>query len=385
MHLPSLAIFVDWFQPGFKAGGPIRSVTNLALQLQGSCEVYIFTSDRDAGDQQPYPGITTNQWTDWQPGIRVWYASPDRHRAVEAEVRSLMPDAVYLNSMFSLPFTILPLRWHVRKALAPRVVLAPRGMLHAGAIQYGMRKKRLFIRAMRLLGAHKRVVWQATDQQEALDIRRHMGRASEVRLVGNVPTSDLDATQPAFPPKTPGSAKLLYVSRIQPKKNLETLLQCLEKVTGTVHLDLVGPVEDEAYWLACQQHIARLPGNISVDYLGSKPHHEILDLMRHHHLFTLTTHGENFGHAIFDALLSGLPVLLSDQTPWNHVTGAQAGWTFPLSESGSFTKAIQEVVGWDHQQFSVRSRHARQLAIDYLNQSQFKSDYLRLFFSTQPA
>ena len=32
----------------------------------------------------------------------------------------------------------------------------------------------------------------------------------------------------------------------------------------------------------------------------------------------MPTRGENFGHAIFESLQVGTPVLLSDQTPWRH-------------------------------------------------------------------
>ncbi len=380
MPKPTLAIFVDWFSPGYKAGGPIRSVENLAHLLKDSSDIFIFTSDRDAGDDSPYPDLPTDTWTAFQPGIQVWYASPRKHRIMEQELRKLQPDAVYLNSMFSLPFTMFPLRWHGRKSLAPRVVLAPRGMLHAGAIQYGMRKKRLFIRLIRLLGTHKKVVWQATDNQEAADIRQHLGSRSEVQQVGNIPTSDLESTLPGFPSKHPGVAKLLYISRIQPKKNLETLLKSLESVQGTVQLDLVGPVEDEGYWQQCQQHISQLPSNVAVSYLGAMPHYQILDFMKRYHLFALTTHGENFGHAIFDALLCGLPVLLSDQTPWNQVESQQAGWAIPLSHIPKYVRALNEVVAWDQQTFSQYSEQARKFAVHYLQNSHFKRDYFRLLF-----
>ena len=43
------------------------------------------------------------------------------------------------------------------------------------------------------------------------------------------------------------------------------------------------------------------------------------------HLFALLTLGENFGHAIGEALRAGCPVLISDQTPWTDVVATGAG------------------------------------------------------------
>ncbi|MEL6194486.1 MAG: hypothetical protein AAFR66_20670 [Bacteroidota bacterium] len=52
-----LLIFSDWFVPGYKAGGPIRSITNFCLSMAKYLDIYVFTSDRDLGDDQAYKGI----------------------------------------------------------------------------------------------------------------------------------------------------------------------------------------------------------------------------------------------------------------------------------------------------------------------------------------
>ena len=57
-------------------------------------------------------------------------------------------------------------------------------------------------------------------------------------------------------------------------------------------------------------------------------------------LFLLPTRGENFCHAVFDALEAGLPVLISDQTPWQDLAGA--GYALPLAEPAAFATAIEQ-------------------------------------------
>jgi glycosyltransferase involved in cell wall biosynthesis len=76
----------------------------------------------------------------------------------------------------------------------------------------------------------------------------------------------------------------------------------------------------------------------------------------------LPTRGENFGHAILDALAAGVPVLISDKTPFENLEHHGAGWSFPLSEHGPFVERIEAVaaMGGD-ERFRLRTG-ARRLA-----------------------
>ena len=66
---------------------------------------------------------------------------------------------------------------------------------------------------------------------------------------------------------------------------------------------------------------------------------EVLSALSGHDLFFLPTLGENYGHVIHEALLSGSQVLLSDQTPWRGLTEAGLGWDLPLEGKGAFAAA----------------------------------------------
>ena len=140
-------VFVDWFIPGYKAGGQLRSCVNLANAMQGLLDIYVVTSDRDMGDSQSYPGIALNKWQELPGGFKVIYLDAGNQTAKKyAELISeLKPDCIYLNSMFSFRFTITPLIACRRYHIATKVVLAPRGMLHEGALQYKSLKKKIFL------------------------------------------------------------------------------------------------------------------------------------------------------------------------------------------------------------------------------------------------
>ena len=46
--------FVDYYLPGYKAGGPIRTIANMVSQLGGEFEFLIVTRERDFLDTVPY-------------------------------------------------------------------------------------------------------------------------------------------------------------------------------------------------------------------------------------------------------------------------------------------------------------------------------------------
>ena len=57
-----LLIIAQWYTPGFKAGGPIRSIQNLVDLLKDEFDIYVFTSDHDHGDIIAYENVELNNW-----------------------------------------------------------------------------------------------------------------------------------------------------------------------------------------------------------------------------------------------------------------------------------------------------------------------------------
>ena len=47
MGKPQVLVFIDWYKPYYKAGGPVRSMVNLVEHLSDRIDFHIVTSDRD--------------------------------------------------------------------------------------------------------------------------------------------------------------------------------------------------------------------------------------------------------------------------------------------------------------------------------------------------
>jgi glycosyltransferase involved in cell wall biosynthesis len=376
---PIIVILAEWFAPGYKAGGPIRSCVNFAMEMRSEYDIRVITTDRDYGAAEAYEGLAADTWTDYAEGIRVWYFSPGgmTFSALRTLIQELNPDFLYLNSMFSPAFTIWPLWYKLRGQLSAEVVLAPRGMLHEGALQYKRLKKQLFLGLIGLTGISRRIRFQATDSQEVLDIRNRLHPAAEVVEVANFPVNC--AAPPAPLEKRPGSLRIVFISRISPKKNLDFLLALLPDVQARIQLDLYGPVEEASYWDKCQQQIAGLPDRMTVAYCGELEYPEVSPTLARYHLFCLPTHGENFGHAIFEALAAGRPVLISDQTPWRGLANQQAGWDISLSTPDAYLAAIELIAQMDQQEWDRWSENAWLFAKSYVQHAGLKEKYSSLF------
>lgn len=379
MEKKKILVLVDWFAPGYKAGGPIQSCVNFAFAMKKEFSIYVLTTDTDHGETEPYAGIASEQWTNnLHPDIHVYYLRKTglSRSGLRRQIQTVQPDFVYLNHLFSPLFVIYPLWLRYRGRIRGEVVVCPRGALYDSALAVKTWKKTPFLRLFRWLGLHRRVLFHATNEREKGAILRYFP-GSKVMIADNLPNMN----QPAFisRPKQAGAVRFIFVARLVAIKNLGFLLQALEEVKANVELTVVGPVEDKSYWEECQSRIAQLPAHISVNYLGPRRNDELLPLLQQHHIFALPTTGENFGHSIFEALLAGRPVLISDQTPWLGLTAKKAGWDLPLDNAGGFTRIVEETAAWDQARFDEWARSAWEYAHRFIENPDLFRQYIQLF------
>lgn len=376
-----ILICLDWFAPGYKAGGPIRSSVNFAYAMRSTYDIYVITGDRDFGETKAYEDIQTNTWTQFDEDIQVFYASPDQITLGfwKQKFGEIDPDFIYLNNFFSPGFTFYPLWANSAVRKESKWIIAPRGMLHKGALQFKKLKKNIYIIGLKVLGLVKHVHFQATDEQEKVDIQSHLNPPKPISIISNLPYSKQEERQHRI--KEAGSFEAIFFSRISPKKNLDYFLRLLEDFEAHIQikLDIIGPIEDSEYWKSCQEIAARLTSTVSMNYLGVFPHEEVMKRLKKYHLFILPTHGENFGHAIFESFLAGCPVLISDQTPWRNLTEKKIGWDIPLSDKNAYIAAIDAVAAMDQKTWDTWSIASWEFSKHYLQHSHTKEKYHTLF------
>jgi len=372
-------VLADYYSPGYKAGGAVRSLANFKLRLGDRLDISVLTRDHDLGDAQPYPSVISDAWAK-EGGGMLYYASGSLGlgwRIVRA-MRSARYDILYLNSFFSPHFTLLPLALR-RCGLLPRVktVLAPRGELCEGALSIKAIKKRAFLRAARWMGLYRGVHFQASADMEAADIRRAMGSGAKTSVAVDLPPPGVKPPMRSRR-KERNSLRVVWFSRISRKKNLVGALELLSGVDLPIEFDIYGPIEDKNYWRECENAIEAL-GKVRVRHQGVLAHEDVVPTMAGYDLFLFPTFGENYGHVILEALLAGCPALLSDQTPWRDLEEKGVGWAFPLTRLEAFRKVLEACFRMGADDHAAMADRAQRYAASRLEAKMEEDSNLALF------
>jgi len=370
-----LLILTDWFWPGYKAGGPIQSCINICRALNDQFDIYVLTTDTDHASKEPYPDLPAGTWV-FNEELKVHICYLKKNGISTAQIKTyataVKANTVYLNHLFSPLFVVYPIWLFITGQLPSKLVVCPRGALYDSALSLKKYKKMPLLWLYRMAGIQKKIFFHATNDREKAAIEKYFP-GSKITVADNLP----DMNQGPFIPlaKTAGEIKCIFISRIVPIKNLSFLLQALKNVTAQVQLTIAGPAEDKAYFDECLQMTASLPVNIKTEYIGAVANTGIKALIQQHHLFILPTKGENFGHSIIEALFAGRPVLISDQTPWNNLETANAGWALSIDRSGNFTTVIEKVASLTDDQYRQYALGAWNFAKQYAE----KNDALRTY------
>lgn len=384
MYKKRLLIFIDYFTPGYKAGGPIRSVQSLCDALQSDIDVFVVTRDRDLGDTKPYSAIQTNKWIK-SDNANIYYVNEHlvSQQFISKVFSYVKPDIVHLNSLMSRKFSfaiLLSLR-KTREHNACKVVLCPRGELSTGALSLKRFQKKLYLTLFKLLGLHKRVDWVASSEGEVQDICSTFRTIDlSVTRINNLPNlSAFKTFQSRECEKQSGYLKLVFFSRISPMKNLEFLIDLLHEQNLNISLSIIGPAEDESYLAACQKKIDELPNNIDVKFVGSVTPERVYQTLKEFDLFVLPTLGENFGQAIWESLASSVPVLISDRTPWKNLSSRGVGFDISLQCPAEFVEKLRGFLEMDEAQHKIIREQCREYAFEFIRESNSLSELKKLY------
>lgn len=327
------------FEPGFRGGGPIRSVARIIDTAPSDVDLTVVTRDRDLGARAPYPGLS-GRWIN-RGRARIFYLNTRSIRQWVRLVRELRRhhyDLLYVNSMWEPVLSILPvLASRCRILRTGAVLVAPRGELADGALGVKSTKKRLVLPILRQLLRRADVIWHASTDMEAAQIRAHFPL-----LRVQVCMMEVSRQRPFIEirPIAEDVLKLVYIGRISPTKNLHTTLIALAAVQRPIGFDIYGPIGDQRYWNKCLQLVSRLPRHVKVTYHGELKPEVVVATFAQYDVFAFPTLGENFGHVIAESLSAGCAVMCSDLTPWTPVLLAGGGTVVDAADPESIAAAV---------------------------------------------
>tara|TARA_Y100000589_G_scaffold217232_1_gene204905 strand:+ start:836 stop:1951 length:1116 start_codon:yes stop_codon:yes gene_type:complete len=367
-----ILVFIDWYKPAYKAGGPISSVYNLTELLGDEMEFYIVTSDRDLNEKSPLEGLKYNQWVDHgKVKVRYLRRIQEKRRVLKEIVEQISPDRIYLNGVFSYFYSVLPIflfrNYHI--------IISPRGMLISEALKIKSFKKRCFLLVMKWVKGYQNVTWQFSNKDEYLESQKSVYINSHY----TIPNLSKSISVKSIPENS--SFELISICRVNEIKNIHFFISVLKEVDFECNYSIVGSIEDEEYYNELKSLIKELPPNVSVQFVGPKPYHEIENQLSHSSLFISTSKNENYGHSIIEALGNGIPVLVSKACPWIQLESHHAGYRLPFKKS-IFLEKLTEFNVKSREEKNQFKRGARAYYQKFANPIHYKNSYIELFEDT---
>ncbi|WP_372776563.1 glycosyltransferase [Mangrovibacterium sp.] len=203
-------------------------------------------------------------------------------------------------------------------------LITPRGMLEPWIMQRNPWKKKLAMILYQSKDIRKAALLHTTCELEKRNVQS-LGFRNPVVVIPN----GLNLNEIPAPKSKYGSKKLVFLSRIHPKKGLELFLTAWKQANiESWTLEIAGD-GDAGY-------IDQLNEKIKTDdikrakLVGPQYGADKWDFLKDADLFILPTYSENFGIVVAEALAVGIPVITTTGTPWEELNTYECGWWIDL-------------------------------------------------------
>lgn len=368
-----ILIISSFYKPGFRAGGPIQSVFNLSKLMGNSFEIFVLTQSNDFGRVEKYE-IQENRWIkDENYHIKYLDSNDYNIKTIISEYNKLNPNIIYFNSLFS-KVTWEFLIFNFFKKYINKIIIAPRGELDKGALSLKKNKKKIFLSLIKFLFKNN-ITFHATTEMEKINISNIF--FNKIFVAENIP--NIIKIKPIKSSKEVEITNFVFISRISPKKNLNYCVEIFKdiKVDGEINFDIIGPKEDKNYWNDVKYEISKLPKNVNVRYLGEIPNSQLVEKTKEYHFLFFPTLAENYGHIIYECLSYGIPVIISDNTPW--VEDSNGIFVRNLKNRLGFKNLIEFLHKYDSNEYEKVSNLAFKYSKEKVNINKLINSYKILF------
>jgi glycosyltransferase involved in cell wall biosynthesis len=350
---PTVLSLLGCYVPGSDASGPNQSFRAFAAGLSNDFEIRVASS----ADK-----CTSDRW--YNDGFALVRQIPSGWNGI-LELRRVLHNTPYdllmLNGFYDRKLTI-PVLLLRRLGLIPSkpTIISVRGEFSDGALSLKSRRKRAWLAFVRAAGLTHGIWFHATAPHERADINRLRLPKLGVLDAPNAWILPAILSKSHMHEELP--LRVVFIGRVSRVKNLHFAIDVLSKVKAPVLFDIYGPTLERAYHIELKNKIGRLPPHIEARFMGELRHASVAEVLSSYHLFFMPTLGENFGHAIVEALAQGLPVLISDATPWQGLEKTGGGWDISLNAPARFVNVIEHVAAASPTKRAAMRATARALA-----------------------
>ncbi|MEA5582721.1 hormogonium polysaccharide biosynthesis glycosyltransferase HpsP [Nodularia harveyana UHCC-0300] len=321
-------------------GGPSQMVIGLAGALaKAGVEITIITTDSNGDSGQKPLDVPLNSPVQ-RDGYEVIYfrCAPFRRYKFSVDllkwlkVHACEYDLAHIHALFSPVSSAAARVCHQQKL---PYILRPLGTLDPADLRKKKQLKRLYAALIERRNLADAAAIHFTSEEEA-KISERFGVVTRDLVIplGVIPPEkvtdggSLVRGQLGIPEDLP---LVLFMSRIDQKKGLDLLIPALEKllISGCrFHFVLAGTnSQDPDYEQKIKDEIANSSLRSHTTITGFISGELKTSLLQAADLFVLPSYYENFGIAVAEAMVAGIPVVISDQVHiWQQVSDSNSGW-----------------------------------------------------------
>ena len=315
------------YWPATDLGGPIFSLhaLNKALVKKG-IDVTVYTTDvRLKGKVSPNQEVIID-------GIKItyfsfsnileclaptgWQFSMPMRQALKKNINRF--DIVYILSVWNYPVIMAA---SICRRFHKPYIISPRGLLYPETFRKKMIKKRFYYNLLAKKNIKEAAAVHYTSCDEAEKCHSSLGLKNKFIVVpnginlsefSNLP--DKDEFRLRYP-VLKNKKIILFLGRISWKKGLDILIKAfnaLSKKRDGLHLVITGG-DDEDYKKKVMGWVDKFGLQDKVIFTGILNDREKLAAYSGSDIFVLPSYSENFGMTVVEAMVCGLPVVISDK------------------------------------------------------------------------
>lgn len=370
----AIFVYIYGYLPGIKYGGPVTSIFNFTEHFGDEYDVYIVCSDHDHGEEEKYKNIKSG-WN--QVGKANVCYLPEKEYS-EGLFFKLMKDKpvqmVYLTGVFSYKLNHAAIS--AARKLNIKTVIATRGEICKNILDMKSYKKLPYLVVMKMIGEFKDCYFQVTSDEEESQLQKYLGIPKEkIIYLPNIHGKAMDIQRPQ---KEKGAARILFISRVHPKKNLLDAIKAASKVKGNLVFDIYGPIEDTEYWNECQKEVQKAPRNVTINYKGKLDMDGARRSYYSYHAFLFPTLSENYGHVIVESMIADCPIIISKgTTPWDDAD-QKAGYVVKLHDIDDLSEAINKIIDMSSEEYEKLQDSLRKYRDEKLKLNTLLAEYKKM-------
>ena len=343
-----------------RSGGPAAAIVPMCRALQGQgIDVLLATTSHgltqtDTDGIREYKGVPARLFP-VQAGASFKYSRP-LTKWLKTSVRDF--DLVHIHAVFN--HASVAAARECRRAGVPYVV-RPLGTIDPWSMKQKAGRKKIFwsLVGKRMLRGSAAVHYTAMGEKTATEETLGINHGRVIALGVEVNGSRAAKEAGDYFPVLGGRPYVLFLSRLDPKKNVEVLIDAFKSLHDDAWRLVIAGDGSRDYVASLNK---RAVGSERIIFTGWVDGEKKEALLRDAALFTLPSHQENFGLSVMEAMARGVPVLLSPHVNLApEIEAANAGWVVDLARVEDGLAAALD----NDAERARRGKAARQLSQHY--------------------